>query len=112
MFSCPQLAYIAAEITVKPSYICETLGICLRTNGVGQTAVTNSEHDSRLNLLAAVREAAKSRPERRWQYHDTVADRFRDDGPLKILQLTDIHLDVYYQEVMNDYCWHCGTINT
>ena len=85
-----------------------------------------------LNLLATIHQATKSRPERRQQYHDqqpgihmdhtactkatlnkrgagaysplqgTASNQFQDDGPLKILQLTDVHVDIFYQEVLSD----------
>ena len=131
--SCPQMAYVVAEKYVQPSDVCKSFGVCFRPDGVGQSAVTNCEHDSHLKLLATIHNVTKSSPERRRPYHDrqwgahtghtvcskkalkergagansplqgTASSQFQDDGPLKILQLTDIHLDVFYQEVANDW---------
>ena len=138
-FSCLQIAYVIADKTVQPSSVCESLEFCLAVNGlVGRPAATNSEQGNRLDLLATVHEAAKSRPKRRGHYQDqqprshtshtactkealnkrsvvqeTASNRFQDDGPLKILQLTDVHLDIFYQEVLNDLLalWYCTLLH-
>ena len=128
MFSCLQIAYVVADKTVQPSSVCESLEFCLAVSGlVGRPAATNGDHGNRLDLLATVHEAAKSSPKRRGHCQDqqprshksnatcakealnkrsvvqeTAPNQFQDNSPLKILQLTDVHLDIFYQEVLND----------